>query len=77
MVIYILFVIVVAIVSFSLGVIFSSIKIKDKDIEIALLNEQINKYKKHEEYRKLDIKVLDDDIEIDKMIQQINDERNE
>ena len=77
MIIYILFVIVVAIVGFSLGVIFSSIKIKDKDIEIALLNEQINKYKKHNEYQKLDAKVLDDDIEIDKMMQQINDERNE
>ena len=74
-IIYIIFYIFSIIVSFSLGIILASIKIKDKDIEISSLNNQIKKYKENEEYRKLDVKKLDDDIELDKFMDSIGEDR--
>lgn len=61
---------------FTLGVFISSNKNQDLRIENNLLSKQIEKYKKHEEYRKLDIKVLDDDIELDKLMEDLQDEEN-
>ena len=74
-IIYIIFYIFSIIVSFSLGIILASIKIKDKDIEISSLNNQIKKYKENEEYRKLDVKKLDDDIELDRFMDSIGEDR--
>ena len=60
---------------FSLCCLLCGWKIANRDIEIKLLKEQNQKYKKHEENLKLDVKVLDDDIELDKMMESIEDER--
>ena len=62
------------ITSFSLGVIIGANKRKDLEIENTLLTKQLDKYKQHEEYKKLDTKVLDDDIELDKMMESMQDE---
>lgn len=61
---------------FTLGVFISSNQNQDLRIENNLLSQQIEKYKKNEEYRKLDIKVLDDDIELDKLMEDLQDEEN-
>lgn len=61
---------------FTLGIFISANKNEDLRIENNLLSQQIKKYKKHEEYRKLDIKVLDDDIELDKLMEDLQDEEN-
>lgn len=61
---------------FTLGVFISSNNNQDLRIENDLLSKQIEKYKKHEKYRKLDIKVLDDDIELDKLMEDLQDEEN-
>ena len=63
-------------IGFTLGVFISVNKNEDLRIENNLLSKQIEKYKKNEEYRKLDIKVLDDDIEIDKLMEDLQDEEN-
>lgn len=60
---------------FSLCCLICWVKIANRDDEIELLNAQLNKYKKHEEYSKLDTKVLDDDVELDKMMESLEDER--
>lgn len=61
---------------FTLGVFISANKNKDLRIENALLSKQIEKYKKHEKLKNLDVKVLDDDIEIDKLMEDLQDEEN-
>lgn len=61
---------------FTLGIFISANQNQDLRIENNLLSKQIEKYKKHEEYRKLDIKVLDDDIELDKLMEDLQDEEN-
>lgn len=73
--IFLLLLIVIIVISFFIGILLGTNKRKDLEIEISLLNKQLDKYKKHEEYRKLDIKVLDDDIEIDKMLESIKEDR--
>lgn len=72
---YAICILLIIITSFSLGVIIGANKRKDLEIENTLLTKQLDKYKKHEEYKKLDVKVLDDDIELDKMMESIEDER--
>lgn len=72
---YAICILLIIITSFSLGVIIGTNKRKDLEIENTLLTKQLDKYKKHEEYKKLDVKVLDDDIELDKMMESIEDER--
>lgn len=72
---YAICIFLIIITSFSLGVIIGANKRKDLEIENTLLTKQLDKYKKHEEYKKLDVKVLDDDIELDKMMESIEDER--
>lgn len=62
---------------FSLCCLICWVKIANRDDEIELLNVQLNKYKKHEEYSKLDTKVLDDDVELDKMMESMQDERTD
>lgn len=62
---------------FSLCCLICWVKIANRDDEIKLLNIQLNKYKTHEENRKLDTKVLDDDIELDKMMESMQDERTD
>ena len=62
---------------FSLCCLICWVKIANRDDEIELLNKKIEKYEKHEEYKKLDTKVLDDDIELDKMMESMQDERTD
>lgn len=69
--------ILLIIISFSLGVIIGANKRKDLEIENTLLTKQLDKYKQHEEYSKLDTKVLDDDVELDKMMESMQDERTD
>ena len=71
---YAICIFLIIITSFSLGVIIGANKRKDLEIENTLLTKQLDKYKKHCEYKKLDVKVLDDDIELDKMMESMQDE---
>lgn len=63
-------------IGFTLGVFISFNKNEDLRIENNLLSKQIEKYKKHEKNKNLDIKVLDDDIELDKLMEDLQDEEN-
>lgn len=62
---------------FMVAIFISYVKIANRDDEIELLNKKIEKYEKHEDYKKLDTKVLDDDIELDKMMESMQDERTD
>lgn len=71
--VFITTIIVVVFVSFFLGIVIGTLKVQDLIEENNLLNKQLDKYKKHCEYKKLDVKVLDDDIELDKFMDGMKD----
>ena len=56
-----------------IGITLSVNKIKDRDIEISLLNEQLEKYKKHTEYVVAHENILDDDIYLDEFMEGMNE----
>ena len=71
--VFIISIIIAIFVSFFLGIVIGTFRVQDLLNENDLLNKQLDKYKKHCEYQKLDVKVLDDDIELDKFMDGIKD----